>query len=95
MNDSFKEVAVGEDIKTEIKCLLLQHQLEKKMLNMVLEEVRQEENVKALKSFEDALNLYVTKNFTTLGNIVEKVRTAALFDDHMKNTMAKTLGRLQ
>lgn len=78
MKDSF-EVAGGgaDDIKTEIKCLLLQHQLEKKMLNMVLEEVRQEENVKALKNFEEGLNLYVTKNFTTLGNIVEKVRTAA------------------
>jgi hypothetical protein len=47
------------------------------MLNMVLEEVRLEENLKALKNFEEGLNLYVTKNFTTLGDIVEKVRTAA------------------
>jgi hypothetical protein len=34
--------------------------------------------------------MYLTKNFTSLGEIVEKVRTAAQFDDHMKNTMAKT-----
>ena len=34
--------------------------------------------------------MYLTKNFTTLGEIVEKVRTAAQFDDHLKNTMAKT-----
>ena len=80
MKDAFqpgKGVVVGEDIKTEIKCLLLQHQLEKKMLNMVLEEVRQEDNIKALKGYEDGLNMYLTKNFTSLGEIVEKVRTAA------------------
>jgi hypothetical protein len=69
---------------------MLQHQLEKKMLNMVMEEVRQEENIKAIRGYEEGVNMYLTKNFTTLGEIVEKVRTAAQFDDHMKNTMAKT-----
>jgi len=47
------------------------------MINMVLEEVRYEENFKELRKFEEGLNLYVTKNFTTLCDIVEKVRTAA------------------
>lgn len=36
------------------------------------------------------MTVYLSKSFNTLGEIFEKVKAAAQYDDHMKNTMAKT-----
>lgn len=60
------------------------------MLNIILDEVRQEENIRQLKQYEEGLNTYLGKTFKTLGDIFDKVKTAAAYDDHMKHTMAKT-----
>lgn len=40
MDEAFKNGVGRDDIKTEIKSLLLRQQLEKKMLNIILDEVK-------------------------------------------------------
>ena len=57
----------NEDDRTEIKGLLLRQQLEKKMLNIILEAVKSEENIKQLKNYEEDLNKYLGNTFGTLG----------------------------
>jgi hypothetical protein len=79
-----------EDLKIQIKSIMLRQQLEKKMLNIILEEVKSEENLRQLRQYEDGLNLYLGRNFASLDEIFFKVRAAAGFDDQMRNTMAKT-----
>ena len=43
-----------------------------------------------LPKYEDKLNTYLGKTFETFTEIQKKVKAAAQFDDHMKNSMAKT-----
>lgn len=59
------------------------------MLNVILEEVRGAEE-SGLKQYEEGLTKYLGKTFATLGEIFEKVKAAAQYDDQMKKTMAKT-----
>jgi hypothetical protein len=86
--DSKMREAAAEEPNLQVKALMLRHQLEKKMLNIILEEVRTEE--KGVKQYEEGLTKYLGKSFGTLAEIFEKVKAAAQYDDHMKKTMAKT-----
>lgn len=88
--DNKMREAGEEEARVEVKGLMLRQQLEKKMLNIILEEVRQEESVKGLRQYEEGLGKYLGKTFATLGEIFEKVKAAAQYDDQMKKTMAKT-----
>ena len=88
--DNKMREAAGEEARVEVKGLMLRQQLEKKMLNVILEEVRAEESIKGLKQYEEGLTKYLGKTFATLGEIFEKVKAAAQYDDQMKKTMAKT-----
>lgn len=55
----------------------MRQQLEKKMLNIILDEVKSVENVKQLRQYEDGLNTYLGKTFGTLSEIFDKVKAAA------------------
>jgi len=81
---------VGEDIKTHIKFLMLKHQLENQMLNIIFDQVKAEPNIKHLEVYERNLTTYMGRSFQNLKDIIDKVKVAAQYDDYMKNTMAKT-----
>jgi hypothetical protein len=54
---------VGEDIKTHIKCLLLKHQLENQMLNIIFDQVKADPNIKHLDVYERNLTTYMGRSF--------------------------------
>ena len=80
----------GEDIKTHIKCLHLKHQLENQMLNIIFDQIKADPNIRHLDAYENKLTTSMGHSFQNLKDIIDKVRVAAQYDDHMKNTMAKT-----
>lgn len=51
------------------------------MLNIILDKVKQEENLKVLKQYEDGLFNYLGRTFGSLEDIFHKVKSAAGFDD--------------
>lgn len=74
MYDSYQAVAGAvnnrdDDIKVEIKSLMLRQQLEKKMLNIILDDVRQKEDIREVMKYEDGLNRYLRKNMATLDEV--------------------------
>ncbi len=56
-------VEPGKDIKTHIKCLLLKHQLENQMLNIIFDQVKAEPNIKHLDNYERNLTTYMGRSF--------------------------------
>ncbi|CDW71353.1 dna-dependent protein kinase catalytic subunit [Stylonychia lemnae] len=91
MQESFGEdQQFQEDLRTEIKCILLKQKLEKKMLNIIFQGVSAEKEIKHLQRYQKDCTTYLDRSFKTLDQVIKKVQTAAQFDDQMKKTMAKT-----